>query len=350
MSNSEKEGPRACLRHHAKAKTNEPWSGHPEPVELDPEPRLITQRAWTRSGTTRHSPCPLEKHGTRSLKRGRPSRVMCVLWLPPELFLFKLNVDVDVDVRDDIFGCGIGGVVRDVEGSVHDALSLYVIGLYMTKKCRDGCYQKGSYFFIANGFQIFVVEGDASRVIKVIEDRTKHDTHRNLIMDICDIMRDVGCKCVYTPRKLNSVAHILAVGTSSLLQEILLYMDRFVGINGFTPKPYGGQFQLAGKKSIEALPTEWGMEREFDFERIAGMETFQEAYPALYHITRKQRAFIAEFVQDGEEVGWNLHPEVEWPEMKLVNMDPSEEYSMKSTYEAITLTNREDIQQAFQTM
>ncbi|KAK9138198.1 hypothetical protein Sjap_008792 [Stephania japonica] len=74
MGNSDKEGPQARLGHHAKAKTYGPWSGHPEPVGLDPEPRLSTQHAWTRPGTTRHSPCPLEKHGPRSLKRGRPSR------------------------------------------------------------------------------------------------------------------------------------------------------------------------------------------------------------------------------------------------------------------------------------
>ncbi|KAK9116214.1 hypothetical protein Sjap_015161 [Stephania japonica] len=43
MGNSDKEGPRARLGHHAKAKTHGPWSGHPEPVGLDPEPRLSTQ-------------------------------------------------------------------------------------------------------------------------------------------------------------------------------------------------------------------------------------------------------------------------------------------------------------------
>ncbi|KAK9155822.1 hypothetical protein Sjap_003302 [Stephania japonica] len=36
--NSDKEGPRACLGHHAKAKTHRPWSGHPEPVGLDRAP------------------------------------------------------------------------------------------------------------------------------------------------------------------------------------------------------------------------------------------------------------------------------------------------------------------------
>ncbi|KAK9090034.1 hypothetical protein Sjap_023211 [Stephania japonica] len=40
MGNSDKEGPRARLGHHAKAKTHGPWSGHPEPVGLDHEPRL----------------------------------------------------------------------------------------------------------------------------------------------------------------------------------------------------------------------------------------------------------------------------------------------------------------------
>ncbi|KAK9116181.1 hypothetical protein Sjap_015128 [Stephania japonica] len=74
MDNSDKEGPRARLEHHAKAKTHGPRSGHPEPVELDPEPWLSTQRAWTWLDTTRRSPCPLEKHGPRSFKRGRPSR------------------------------------------------------------------------------------------------------------------------------------------------------------------------------------------------------------------------------------------------------------------------------------
>ncbi|KAK9144926.1 hypothetical protein Sjap_004829 [Stephania japonica] len=74
MGNSDKEGPRARLGHHAKAKTHGPWSGHPESVGLDPEPRLSTLRAWTRPGTTRRSPCPLEKHEPRPLKCGRPSR------------------------------------------------------------------------------------------------------------------------------------------------------------------------------------------------------------------------------------------------------------------------------------
>ncbi|KAK9136583.1 hypothetical protein Sjap_007177 [Stephania japonica] len=48
MGNSDKEGPRARLGHHAKAKTHGPWSGHPKSVGLDPEPRLSTLRAWTR--------------------------------------------------------------------------------------------------------------------------------------------------------------------------------------------------------------------------------------------------------------------------------------------------------------
>ncbi|KAK9155911.1 hypothetical protein Sjap_003391 [Stephania japonica] len=74
MDNSDKEGPRARFGHHAKAKTHGPWSGHPESVGLDPEPRLSTLRAWTRPGTTRRSPPSLEKHEPRPLKRGRPSR------------------------------------------------------------------------------------------------------------------------------------------------------------------------------------------------------------------------------------------------------------------------------------
>ncbi|KAK9109928.1 hypothetical protein Sjap_017988 [Stephania japonica] len=39
-----------------------------------PRAPASTQRAWTRPGTTRRSPCPVEKHEPRPLKCGRPSR------------------------------------------------------------------------------------------------------------------------------------------------------------------------------------------------------------------------------------------------------------------------------------
>ncbi|KAK9102595.1 hypothetical protein Sjap_019849 [Stephania japonica] len=78
MGNSDKEGPRARLGHHAKAKTHGPWSGHPEPVGLDHEPRLAPN-------VPGHGQAPrdaarslsVEKHEPRPLKCGRPSRGSC---------------------------------------------------------------------------------------------------------------------------------------------------------------------------------------------------------------------------------------------------------------------------------
>ncbi|GMN47590.1 hypothetical protein TIFTF001_016759 [Ficus carica] len=136
------------------------------------------------------------------------NRVVKLPWKPSEHGFLKINIDAVVNEALDYVR--VGAVIRDEFGVVAVALARRIFGKLSPHVGECLAVRVG--MFLANwcGFKKFVVESDASNVVKAIQKPMCRAPEANVVDDIRDLMSSSGSGTIrYASRDGNVVSHFL---------------------------------------------------------------------------------------------------------------------------------------------
>ncbi|KAK9094355.1 hypothetical protein Scep_025824 [Stephania cephalantha] len=99
---------------------------------------------------------------------------------------------VDAAVQLGVSGCRIGGILRDIEGTMHACFCLYTEGAFNVEGVELLAIKEELQFFKERGYIAVEVESDSKVVVDMIEACGTGGVNGHLVRETCDLLRTTG--------------------------------------------------------------------------------------------------------------------------------------------------------------
>ncbi|KAL5811377.1 hypothetical protein ACOSQ3_028113 [Xanthoceras sorbifolium] len=148
---------------------------------------------------------------------------MVTRWVKPYIRWLKLNVDASLKAEASLVG--LGDVIRDHEGLFMAGLSRKLYGLVSVEVAEALAILNGIHLAIESGFNHLLVESDALNVINYIKSRSPPLSEVGLVIaDIFSICLHINVEFSFVPRCANSIAHLLARNSFSIV-DVSIWLE-----------------------------------------------------------------------------------------------------------------------------